>query len=89
MLDLAPPDDVTVHVGMVHAEISGDQKDGRLPRLANILPTYGWFVGYCWVPVGVEFAAYDLMAGFVGLLQGRSRGFESLRAHRCSPWSRH
>jgi hypothetical protein len=32
----------------------GDQKDGRLPRLANILPTYGWFVASCWVPIGAE-----------------------------------
>jgi hypothetical protein len=45
--DLTLPDDVTVHVGMVHAAIS--RRSARWPAaaLANILPTYRWFVASC------------------------------------------
>jgi hypothetical protein len=61
--------------------------DDTLQRLANILPTYGRLVASCWVPVGVGCGAYHQVVGFAGFLQGRCRGFESLRAHRCSLWS--
>jgi hypothetical protein len=62
----------------------GTQLHGRASpavALANILPTYGRPVASCRAPGGAEDGAYHLVAGFAVPLQGRCRGFESLRAH--------
>jgi hypothetical protein len=76
------PDDVTALVDTNRARDHSWVSDvAGCSDLPNILPTYGRFVASCWSPFGAHCAAYHQAAGLAGFLQGRSRGFGSLRAH--------
>jgi hypothetical protein len=54
----------------------------RLHGVPTFCQTYRRPMASYRVPVDAEDGAYHLVAGFAVFLQGRSRGFESLRAHQ-------